>query len=66
MPDGVPEEDANLQYVDWRPMSTDLVYVYENDIRMKRIGSDGKLGNDIRLTSSGVPGTKKLVIIGII
>ena len=56
MPDGVAEEDAKLQYVDWRPMSTDLVYVYNNDIRMKRIGSDGKLEKDIRLTSSGVPG----------
>ena len=49
-------KDANIQYVDWRPSSTDVVYVYNNDIRMKRIGSDGKLGDEIRLTSSGVPG----------
>ena len=61
MPDGVAEEDAKLQYVDWRPMSTDLVYVYNNDIRMKRIGSDGKLEKDIRLTSSGVPGKEHCV-----
>ena len=56
VPEGVSEEDANIQYVDWRPSSTDVVYVYNNDIRMKRIGSDGKLGDEIRLTSSGVPG----------
>jgi len=55
VPEGVSEEDANIQYVDWRPSSTDVVYVYNNDIRMKRIESDGKLGDEIRLTSSGVP-----------
>ena len=57
VPDGVDvEEDANLQYVDWRPMSTDVIYVFKNDIRMRRLGSDGKLGDEIRLTNSGVPG----------
>ena len=62
VPEGVSEEDANLQYVDWRPKSTDVVYVYENDIRMKRIGPDGKLGDEIRLTSSGVPGKRKTIL----
>ena len=58
VPEGVSEEEANVQYVDWRPSSSDVVYVYDNDIRMKRIGSNGKLGDEIRLTSSGVPGKK--------
>ena len=56
VPEGVDEDDAYLQYVDWRPMSTDVIYVYENDIRMQRLDLNGKLGNEIRLTSSGVPG----------
>jgi hypothetical protein len=56
VPEGVDEDDDYLQYVDWRPMSTDVIYVYENDIRMQRLDSNGKLGNEIRLTSSGVPG----------
>ena len=56
VPEGVEEDDAYLQYVDWRPMSTDVIYVYNNDIRMQRLDSNGKLSNEIRLTSSGVPG----------
>ena len=56
MPEGVEEDDAYLQYVDWRPMSTDVIYVYNNDIRMQRLDSNGKLGKEVRLTSSGVPG----------
>ena len=56
MPEGVDEDDSYLQYVDWRPMSTDVIYVYNNDIRMQRLDSNGILGNEIRLTTSGVPG----------
>ena len=56
VPDGANEDNAYIQYVDWRPMSSDVVYVFENDIRMKRLDSRGKLGNEIRLTTSGIPG----------
>ena len=59
IPDGVSEDEAYLQYVDWRPMSTDVIYVYNNDIRMRRLDSKGKLGDEIRLTNSGVPGYLK-------
>ena len=54
VPEGSSEEDAYLQYVDWRPQSTDLIFVFENDIRMRRIESSNE--NDILLTDSGVPG----------
>ena len=54
VPEGSSEEDTYLQYVDWRPQSTDLIFVFENDIRMRRIESSNE--NDILLTDSGVPG----------
>ena len=63
VPDGVDEDEAFLQYVNWRPTSSDLMYVYNNDIRMRRLDSMGILEDEIRLTNSGVPGYCSMLYI---